>query len=137
MHMTTVVANRELMCGDKQATDGCGRKSTCTKLFKKDGCVIGFCGSLTDGEMFRLTFPDTEEIEVDKDFEAIVLCEKGLWHYDHALIPIKIEDPFYAIGTGGDLAMAAMMAGATPREAVKIAGKLDSYTGSRIHTVKL
>lgn len=135
--MTTVAANRFVICGDRQATDGCGRKSRCTKIFSKNKCFIGFCGSLTDGEKFRLAWPEVEGLEVDEDFEALILSPKGLWHYDSAMIPLKVEDQFYAIGSGGDLARAAMLAGATPQEAVKIAAKLDSFTGNKIHTRKL
>lgn len=135
--MTTVVATRELLCGDKQSTDLNGRKSTCTKIRKKNGCIIGFCGALTDGEKFCRAWPNVQDLQLDEDFEALVLCEKGLLHYDQALVPIRVLDKYYAIGTGGDLALAAMMAGATPQQAVKIAGKLDAFTGQRVHTVKL
>lgn len=47
------------------------------------------------------------------------------------------EDSVVAFGSGLKFAMGAMMAGATPTEAVKIASELDVRTGGEIHTFPL
>ena len=44
----------------------------------------------------------------------------------------KIEEQFFAIGCGGDFALAAMECGKTPKEAVEIAAKFTVNTGGEI-----
>ena len=135
--MTTIAANRSVMAGDSQATDGTGRKSTCTKIFSKQGCLIGFCGALSDGLRFKEAWPEVEGLDVDEGFEALVLAPTGLHHYESSMVRMLIEDDFYAIGSGGDLARAAMYAGASPQKAVRIAAKLDVYTGGAVKSIRL
>lgn len=60
-----------------------------------------------------------------KAYESCSLCQ---------MVEIGIPS---AIGSGGDFAMAAMMGGADAREAVKIASKLDPYTGGKIRVIKV
>ena len=73
--------------------------------------------------------PNMEEVE------AFVLTKAGkIWHYDSSLTPYEIQDEFSAIGSGTQAAMAAMHMGATPREAVEIAIKVDPRSGGTIHT---
>ena len=46
----------------------------------------------------------------------------------------KVNDPFYAIGSGGMAALEAMRSGFTPEEAVRRAISHDENTGSPIQT---
>lgn len=50
------------------------------------------------------------------------------------MIPYKVSKTF-AIGSGCKFAMAAMACGKTPAEAVRIASKLDVYTGGAVRTI--
>lgn len=52
------------------------------------------------------------------------------------MCPIVIREP-YAIGSGSDFAMGAMLAGKSAKDAVKIAAKLDCYTGGPIKVLSL
>ena len=49
----------------------------------------------------------------------------------------EIGHPFWADGSGGDIAKGAMAAGATAREAVEIACRFETGWGGRIQTLKL
>lgn len=130
--MTTIAANRELMAADSQATTGEGIKFACVKLFERQGGIIGFCGGLAVGTKFVRSFPDVEEWDEDCEFEALILNSKGIWLYESSLEPIKVDQSFYAIGSGAQAAIAAMHMGADPIQAVKIAAKIDSGTGGRV-----
>lgn len=48
----------------------------------------------------------------------------------------EIED-YYAIGSGSDFSLPALMLGKNTKEAVEIASELDLYTGGKIHTFKI
>jgi ATP-dependent protease HslVU (ClpYQ) peptidase subunit len=48
-----------------------------------------------------------------------------------------IKTPFIAIGSGGKIALGAMGFGASAEEAVQVAAKFDSYTGSIVETYNI
>lgn len=49
--------------------------------------------------------------------------------------PWKVEQPFYALGTGEHLALGAMAHGASAAEAVECAIRFDIYSGGPIRTI--
>ena len=55
---------------------------------------------------------------------------------DEAPYPVKLTVPF-TMGSGRDFAMGAMLAGASPAEAVKIACAKDIYTGAPVQVVDI
>lgn len=73
----------------------------------------------------------------DTDFVCLVLDEDGLWEFDNYCRAEKIEEAFYAIGTGGNVALGAMHRGATAHEAVEIAKLVDPYTGGDVVKMSL
>lgn len=50
---------------------------------------------------------------------------------------IEFDAPFVALGSGRDLALGAMAAGATAEEAVRYASSLDIYSGGGVDVVKM
>jgi hypothetical protein len=76
---------------------------------------------------------------LDSDTEVTVLAIKhdGLWIYESSIIPAKIKNDFWSIGTGANFAIAAMHLGASPREAVEIACLYDSSSYGPIDAIKL
>jgi ATP-dependent protease HslVU (ClpYQ) peptidase subunit len=50
---------------------------------------------------------------------------------------LEIVEPFCAVGSGGELALAAMAAGASAGDAVRIACKYDAYSGEPVHEHRL
>jgi ATP-dependent protease HslVU (ClpYQ) peptidase subunit len=72
-----------------------------------------------DGERFHLLIAVCGEI-FDVDFELSVTRD---------------ESGIYAIGSGNELALGALHAGAEPLEALEIAAKLSAYTSGPFHSI--
>lgn len=149
--MTTVVVDRKLklMCADNQLNCD-GQKVKHRKITKHDNVIIGHCGVSEAGEAFRLWFKIQQELsrgikpEEHKDahyprtddFSAIVLGDNGklLW-YGKLGYPVEIKDRFFGIGSGSEYALGAIHAGASLKEAVRIANKLDVNSGLGISSL--
>jgi ATP-dependent protease HslVU (ClpYQ) peptidase subunit len=54
-----------------------------------------------------------------------------------SVLPVPRGAKFWAIGSGAPYALAAMYAGASATEAVKIAAKIDTSTGLPVKTLKV
>lgn len=133
--MTTIAVNRAMMAGDSLCDDG-GMRTKGQKVFESaDGCILGFAGSFAQGIRFVEWYEDEEGAPPNCDEVSILILDrKGkitLWD-GH---PTPIKEKFYAIGTGAQAAMSAMMCGKTPQEAVKIACKIDMNTGLPVKTI--
>lgn len=93
---------------------------------------VGLCGDVD-------VFPDIIEFLSDPTSrkapkavggEFLVLTEdKKLFTFQNPTKWIMVNQPFYAVGSGMNYAMAAMECGKSPIEAVKIASKFDRSTG--------
>jgi ATP-dependent protease HslVU (ClpYQ) peptidase subunit len=66
----------------------------------------------------------------DKDFELYVLIayNGSIFEIDSDFAVSRSESGYYGIGTGGDYALGALYAGATPEQAASIAALNDSKT---------
>lgn len=147
--MTTVAANLDSIASDLQVTHPAGHK------FKLDTKIIsihqpafypvpfhvGLCGNLEKfGELINfLQYPqDYKKPPKIKGMEALVLTEdKKLFTFYQPTNWVKVDQKYYAVGSGSSFAMAAMEAGKTPLQAVKIASKFDLYTGLGFKSINL
>lgn len=129
--MTTVVATRDCMAADKQVSDG-GLRSSTTKILKVNGDLIGAAGNLRDLHRFAQWYQNPDkELDMDET-DVLVLRKDGqLFHYDNG-VAVPVEEDFYAIGTGAYAAMAALHLGYSPKEAIKVAHKVDIDTGNSV-----
>lgn len=98
--------------------------------------VVSGCGELQLlCAFFAYMQGEIEEfpLSADNEFSAMVynVDDQKLILYENRMIPITIYPP-YAIGSGSDFAMGAMLAKCNAKEAVQIAAKLDSATGGDI-----
>ena len=67
----------------------------------------------------------------------LVIDAEGARHYSRACpYPEEQEYPF-TTGTGRDIALGALKAGATPKEAVEIACRVDVHSGGSIQVVNI
>ena len=137
--MTTIVCNREGMAADKRIT-GVPMFRT-TKLFKVNGAVLGIAGNAEQARRFiewRRT-PESKPSFVDScSIEVLELSADGqLTWWGSEMVGVPIEDAFYAIGSGAAVALGALSMGATLKQAIGIAAKWDSATGSEIQTMVL
>jgi len=118
-------------------------KSRCEKIAKKNGHLIGLSGSECPPlATFLAAFgkKDEEAKKAIKDFKftALVVTPKGemqLWDSSMTFEPLRTD--FYAIGSGGDVAMGAMEMGASSRRAVMAAIKWCSGCGAPVTTLRL
>lgn len=136
--MTTIVCNREMMCADKQATHTANFITT--KLYRIGGSIFGCAGESGLGRKFLAwkRGGDKPELDSESQFSALELTHDGVIQlYDCHLEPYAVENDCYAIGSGGEFALGAMSMGASLEDAIKIAAKWDSYTGSEIQVMRL
>lgn len=135
--MTTIACNRELMAADSQVTRGT-ISAACQKIWKVNGDILGTCGTYEIGLQFVKWYeakgaaPELWDSSAE-DFTALVLTAKGgIFEYGPKLMPIEVMEKFHAVGSGCEIAIGAMEAGADPIQAVKIACKRDSGSGGKV-----
>lgn len=130
--MTTIACNTTFMAGDTLLTSDV--KCHAQKVFKCRGCCVGIAGTYVDCMIFVEWWKHGANVEPPEmeNVEALVLTSSGriLCFDGHAKF-FELDDPFTAIGSGAQAALAAMHMGADPQKAVKIAGKVDPGTGSK------
>lgn len=133
--MTTIAFDGEHIAADSMLSGA--YVDTAEKIFKISGGYLMMAGSYSEGLIFKKWCKDrTKPKPKLDDFEALEIRGKKVMYYDEGIEPIPLKAPA-AIGTGCQFAMGAMLAGATAKEAVKIASKLDEATGGRIKVVKV
>lgn len=132
------------MAADCQMTDGFIPMRYERKIRKIQGHLIGGAGVVDDLELFFKWYeeflsnkPKLQAPRLGKSFEGLAVSPEGVLHnYSHRLIATQIDEPFYAIGSGGPVALGALEKGATVVEAVKIAIKRDIYSGLGVVTIE-
>ena len=135
--MTTIVTDGKTMAGDTQLSDEGGPLSHGRKVYKSRGTCIGIAGTYADCIRFvnwwkrgmKGNFKDIGDVS------ALLLSPEGkIFYFDGEAQSYLVTDKFMAIGSGAAAAMGAMHMGATPKQAVKVASKVDQYTGGKITT---
>ena len=146
--MTTIAFRDGVMAADSQETLG-DNKANCKKLFKKKDetgkkVIIGTAGGSFTGMIYVDHFGSgkkrPDEISYmyeDEDFHNLIWDGKKLFEVNWMWRPIQVHSRFFAIGSGAGAALGAMHMGATAREAVVIAKKIDNYTGGPVITATL
>lgn len=153
--MTTIAYDAEsgVIAADSQETGCGGDKYSCKKLFRVNSAIIATAGGTYAGQLFVNWYsqwedepdwdawddhPDLVNLDVDEDFECLVLRDDGsCFSINRLFVPVDQKgNRFVTLGSGGSAARGAMMAGATPKEAVEIAKKIDSYTGGKVVVMK-
>lgn len=119
-----------MVAADSQAQAN-GTAYTTRKLYRANGAVIGVSGCLDNMLMFVHWYAagaDLSDRPKGIDGTALVLDRSGIWRYESECYPIPILDPFAAIGSGTDAALAAMHLGENPANAVYVACKVDVHS---------
>lgn len=78
-----------------------------------------------------------EKPKVKDYFAAIVIDNGECSRLEDGLVPIPIAERCHAVGSGRDIALAAMVLGKTAAEAVALAMLLDVWTGGEIETIQV
>lgn len=149
--MTVVAWDGKTLAADKRTNFG-GLHATTTKLqrikgsFQLCGGLVGCAGNTAQIAEFvdwlengcqAATFPAVQR-DSEKCVSALVVTPDGhLLQYENTPFPIRIENKFWAIGSGRDFAMAAMYIGKTAYDAALVACALDISCGNGIDALRL
>ena len=111
------------------------------KLRRGKNSVYGACGDWDKCLKMLQVLESGGELDSDIDVTVLELRsdgkDNGLWVYEGTIIPARIKNDFWAIGTGANYAIAAMHLGASPTEAVKIACLYDTSSHEPVDTMRL
>lgn len=138
--MTTIVASLTGMAADTRVTWDDDSTSPGIKIFVCGEELIGTAGDVAAGSRFLEWYKSggkKRKPKLTKDFKAIKLGKDGIFLIDHDSEWVKIDDTFYAIGSGAPYALGALSMGASVKEAVEIAAKYDNWTGGIITVLEL
>lgn len=137
--MTTIVCSRTEMACDSLCTDAT-TKCTVDKIYRVGDSLIGVAGAYGSCNSFiewlKAGSPRDAVPEMD-DVAALVLSPSGIYMYDGNVAPFRLKGKFAAIGSGAQAALALMHTGASPAMAVKMAIKVDPFSGGHVSVVKL
>jgi len=135
--MTTVAVRDGVMASDSRIT-GSFPDST-KKIFRGNGFIIGFSGDWVAGMHFVDRYiADAEPIRnKDDDVDFVILRDDGIYYMDAMFREVRISGSYYAIGSGSQAAMVAMNMGASAKDAVAQAIKVDCYSSAPIKCLEL
>lgn len=139
--MTTVAITREAMAADTRVVTG-GPFYHADKIFRVGNSLLGTAGAgfacLAFVEWFKSPRRNPQVLhkifgEYDRDDILIAeLNPAGIYLWDGWGFAEKINDSFYAIGSGSMAALEAMRNGLDPDDAVRRAVAHDENTGSPV-----
>ena len=144
--MTTVAFKDGVFMSDTGTTRGSIYDGKVNKLFKTKHWTFGFAGDSFVQNRLLEHFKNEKvsPLEKDKaltDQTLVVLAynhkSEKLFSFNERLDSLEIQEPYYAVGTGGTFAMAALDAGADLKTAVKIAIRYDPFSYDPIREVKV
>lgn len=138
--MTTIATDGNSIAADSLAVSG-DLKNTAgfTKIWEFNGDYYGASGLLNDLVRFQEYQKDPESTDITRlsdVFFGLKLTKKGVYFFDNELFMHK-GAKLSAVGSGREIALGAMHAGASPREAVKIACKLNAFSGGSVRVLYL
>jgi len=107
------------------------------KLRRGQESIYGGCGDWDKLLKFYNSLESGADLDSDTDVTVLELRSDGIWIYESTIIPAKIKNDFWAIGTGANFAIAAMHLGLTPAEAVKLACLYDTSSHEPVDVMYL
>lgn len=145
--MTTIAVKDNIIAYDsRMVEEGTIYSDNYQKMKQVEGYTIFGAGSLTGiAAITKAVLTEQyncEESEMD-NYSCIWIAKGGdlqrAFFSKRGTLVIEPQDPniHWAMGSGADFAIGAMDAGASAREAVKIASQRDVGTGGKIRTWKL
>ena len=136
--MTTIAARASTgeVAGDSMVS-GDDSFYLVTKIRRGGNSIYGGCGDWDKLLKFYNSLESGADLDSDTDVTVLELRSDGIWIYESTIIPAKIKNDFWAIGTGANFAIAAMHLGLTPAEAVKLACLYDTSSHEPIDVMSL
>lgn len=140
LQMTTIAWDGKTLASDSRQIGDYVDQCNVTKIFTVGSSYLGLAGDSGKGQIFLRWYKDQTKPRPDQHsldgFEALIIKGSRTYYVDKTCELIECGKPA-AIGSGCDCAMGAMLAGATAIEAVKIAIKLDQYSGGKVRSIKV
>lgn len=153
--MTTIIATRTAVYADSycNAAHPFGTSKLHKVLHEKSGeeYLVGGCGYLEELEFFvrllahhglqdlwKLHFGEHWPPKIMKGWDTdmlVVTRDKEIFLVSEALVPLRVNEKVYAMGSGGDWARAALDFGKTPEEAIEYAATRDDSTRAPVHKI--
>ena len=143
--MTTIAASVKhgCMAADSKCVFG-DAYFRINKIFRlSDGSLLGTAGAaiytapfeeaMKAGKRYEFKEPLTSDI----DFAALHLTKQGLFVFDNSFHADKIEDGYFAVGSGGMIAYSYLIDDCHPSVAVEKACRVDVNSGLPVHTETL
>lgn len=139
--MTTIAWDGRTLAGDRQGNSG-GLGYSVTKVRRTaDNRLIAFCGDIGVGVLMLDWLehggdrPHAQQ--TDRWVTALEITPDGSCWCHGRDARWKIEQPFFAVGSGRDFALAAMALGKSAPEAVELAARFDTGTGKGLDVFEL
>jgi len=111
------------------------------KLRVGKNSIYGACGDWDKCLKMLQVLESGGELDSDMDVTVLELRfdgkDNGLWIYEGTIIPARIKNDAWAIGTGAGYAIAGMHLGLSPAEAVKLACQYDTSSHEPVDEMRL
>ena len=135
--MTVVAFDGNSMAADRQGEFFC-TKTDRTKIRRIGSIMVGCAGEARASEAVCKWLESGADVEMfpkiaesDKA-NVLVAGPNGLFLYENSPHPMQLENKFFAIGSGGDAAMAAMHLGCDAERAVEVACAVATSCGGGV-----
>lgn len=141
--MTVIAWDGKTLAADRQVTSGYTKNKRTTKIRKFENVICGVTGESkyadalfkwVEGGRIKERFPSFSD---DNQVMLVVIDDKELTEYWASTFETKYpRNEIAAWGTGKELALGAMAAGADAKKAVEIASEYNLYCGGGIDVVE-
>jgi ATP-dependent HslUV protease subunit HslV len=142
--MTTIAYRDGILATDSLIQSGGTRVGTTQKVFKsKNGTLLAFAGNahLAADIQHWIDKGLSDDATPDTDGTGTIVIVKPdgtFWTLDGgAAAPYPLEAPFFAEGSGQEVALGAMAMGANAVQAVEVAIHFDTGSGAPVQYVEL
>lgn len=142
--MTVIAANLSVMAADSMCHEDDGSVYMGNKMIRcDDGSILGGAGNHPEIVMNWIklgsNLSDQPKFSYeDDDFSILHLRKDGLYLYCNSVIPYKLKDVIFAVGSGAEVALYVMrVLKKSPLIAAREATKINMYCGGPIDVMKL
>ncbi len=141
--MTTIAVKDGIVAADSGLSHGDLIYSGYAKIWRKkdDGSIVGVAGDAGLSAKFQKWAAEGGERPVignSEEGSAVIVSSDGkILVVDSHNEPFRPPTAFYALGSGFELAMGAMAAGASAQRAVEIACKYDQGSSKPVKALRL
>lgn len=141
--MTVIAWDGHTLAADRRCTRG-GTVYATRKIHRVHQALIGlsggsdYCAAMLDWFKRGRPLGDFPATQKEQDFACAMVIEGGkVWTYDRTPYPVEMLEPICAIGSGREVALGAMTAGASAADAVAAASRWMECCGNGIDTLTM